>query len=64
MLQLQALMLDSEGAGANDLLPRDSGIPERGFRSKKAGRGHPPQKQKRGEVREYGGYEWRANEKF
>ena len=64
MLQLQALMLDSEGAEANDLPPGDSGIAGRGARSKKAARGHAPKKQKRGEVCEYGGYEWRATEKF
>ena len=40
MLQLQALMLDSEGAEANDLPPGDSGIAGRGARSKKADRGH------------------------
>ena len=40
MLQLQALMLDSEGAEANDLLPGDSGITGRGARSKQADRGH------------------------
>ena len=64
MLQLQALMLDSEGAEANDLPPGDSGIAGRGARSKKADRGHAPKKQKRGEVCEYGGYEWCATEQF
>ena len=64
ILQLQALMLDSEGAEANDLLPGDSGITGRGARRKQADRGHASKKQKRGQVCEYGGYEWRATEQF
>ena len=34
MLQLQALLLDLDGAGANDLAPADSRIRDRGVRSK------------------------------
>ena len=64
MLQLQALMLDSEGAGANDLLPGDSEIPVRGVRSKASNGGHTPKKQKRIKVTSYGGYEWTDDDHF